>query len=131
MGRAYLDHAFNVLLGSRCTGTELCERIGSLGLQRNLVTYFTKKMHLSNPVAANMVSNFTGALYLTPFLGGFIADAYLGRFWVIVVFSVIQIFVSFIHDRSSSPGVSAPVGIRFFPYLCHLLIRISQSCIFV
>ncbi|KAG6558303.1 hypothetical protein Mapa_000053 [Marchantia paleacea] len=73
-------------------GTELCERIGSLGLQRNLVTYFTKKMHLSNPVAANMVSNFTGALYLTPFLGGFIADAYLGRFWVIVVFSVIQIF---------------------------------------
>ncbi|KAL3693641.1 hypothetical protein R1sor_007292 [Riccia sorocarpa] len=72
-------------------GTELCERIGSLGLQRNLVTYFTTKMHLSNPVAANMVSNFTGALYLTPFLGGFVADAYLGRFWVIIIFGVVQV----------------------------------------
>lgn len=71
--------------------TEICERMGSLGLQRNLVTYFTKKMHLSNPKAANMVSNFVGALYLTPFIGGFVADAYWGRFWAIAAFASIQV----------------------------------------
>lgn len=71
--------------------TEICERMGSLGLQRNLVTYFTTKIHLSNPKAANTVSNFVGALYLTPFIGGFLADAYWGRFWAITAFASIQV----------------------------------------
>ncbi|KAI5061811.1 hypothetical protein GOP47_0022350 [Adiantum capillus-veneris] len=72
--------------------TEICERMASLGLQRNLVTYFVNKMNILKPAAANMVSNFIGALYLTPFLGGFMADAYLGRFWAIFVFATIQVF---------------------------------------
>lgn len=72
-------------------GTEICERMASLGLQRNLVTYFVNKMNIQKPAAANMVSNFVGALYLTPFLGGFMADAYLGRFWAIFVFATIQV----------------------------------------
>ncbi|MCO5567309.1 hypothetical protein L7F22_020999 [Adiantum nelumboides] len=53
--------------------------MASLGLQRNLVTYFVNKMNIHKLAAANMVSNFVGALYLTPFLGGFLADAYLGH----------------------------------------------------
>ncbi|CAM6039344.1 unnamed protein product [Sphagnum compactum] len=72
-------------------GTEICERMATLGLQRNLVIYFTTKIHMSNSQAANMVSNFVGTLYLTPFLGGFVADAYLGRFWAITVFATIQV----------------------------------------
>jgi peptide/histidine transporter 3/4 len=48
--------------------------MATLGLQRNLVTYFTKKIHMTNPQAANTVSNFVGTLYLTPFVGGFVAD---------------------------------------------------------
>jgi dipeptide/tripeptide permease len=75
-------------------GTEICERMATLGLQRNLVTYFTTEIHMSNPQAANMVSNFVGTLYLTPFIGGFAADAYLGRFWAIAVFATIQVVVS-------------------------------------
>ena len=69
-----------IVSSSLCAATEICERMGSLGLQRNLVTYFTRIIHLSNLKAANMVSNFVGALYLTPFIGGFLADAYWGRF---------------------------------------------------
>lgn len=68
--------------------------MASLGLQRNLVTYFVNKMNMSKPTAANMVSNFVGALYLTPFLGGFMADAYVGRFWAISSFAAIQVVVS-------------------------------------
>lgn len=77
-------------------GTELCERLATLGLQRNLVLYFTTEMHFSNPESAKMVSNFVGAVYLTPFLGGFAADAYLGRFWAITIFATIQVAVSHI-----------------------------------
>ncbi len=60
--------------GGFSSGTEICERMATLGLQRNLVTYFTTEIHMSNPQAANMVSNFVGTLYLTPFIGGFAAD---------------------------------------------------------
>eukprot|EP00249_Psilotum_nudum_P012260 c23677_g1_i2 orf=364-1365(+) len=83
-------------------GTELCERIASLGLQRNLVTYFVKKMNLSNPKSANMVSNFVGTLYLTPFVGAFMADSYLGRFWAIVVFAMIQVLGMVVLTLSAS-----------------------------
>ncbi|KAJ7534345.1 hypothetical protein O6H91_13G090300 [Diphasiastrum complanatum] len=71
--------------------TEICERMATLGLQRNLVTYLVNKMHFSIPRSANMVSNFVGALYLTAFIGGFVADSYTGRFWAITIFSSIQI----------------------------------------
>ena len=73
--------------------------MASLGLQRNLVTYFVNKLNLSKPTAANMVSNFVGTLYLTPFIGGFMADSYMGRFWAIFAFAIIQILVS--HSISS------------------------------
>ncbi|KAH7280524.1 hypothetical protein KP509_36G001000 [Ceratopteris richardii] len=72
-------------------GTEICERMASLGLQRNLVTYFVNQMNIHKSTAANMVSNFVGALYLTPFLGGFVADAYVGRFWAIFIFASVQV----------------------------------------
>ena len=75
------------------TVTEICERLATLGLQRNLVLYFAKAMHFSNPESAKMVSNFVGSIYLTPFLGGFAADAYLGRFRAITIFATIQVVV--------------------------------------
>ncbi len=65
------------------SGTEICERMATLGLQRNLVTYFTKKIHMTNPQAANTVSNFVGTLYLTPFVGGFVADGESASFLVV------------------------------------------------
>ncbi|PIN24887.1 H+/oligopeptide symporter [Handroanthus impetiginosus] len=34
----------------------------------------------------------SGTCYVTPLLGAFLADAYLGRYWTIVVFSIIYVF---------------------------------------
>ncbi|KAI5061812.1 hypothetical protein GOP47_0022351 [Adiantum capillus-veneris] len=96
-------------------GTEICERMASLGLQRNLVTYFVNKMNIDKPTAAVMVSNFGGTLYLTPFLGGFLADAYMGRFWAISVFASIQVFGMVLLTLSAAlkslrPSPCAPSG---------------------
>lgn len=90
-------------------GTELCERLATLGLQRNLVLYFTTEMHFSNPESAKMVSNFVGAVYLTPFLGGFVADAYLGRFLAITIFATIQVFgMIFLTLSATVPSLRPP-----------------------
>lgn len=52
-------------------------------------------MNESSVVAVNNVTNWSGTCYVTPLLGAFLADAYLGRFWTIAVFSIIYVFVSF------------------------------------
>lgn len=45
--------------------------------------------------AATIVSNFGGTSGLTPLLGAFIADAYLGRYKTIAISSVIYMVVRF------------------------------------
>lgn len=52
-------------------------------------------MNESSVVAVNNVTNWSGTCYVTPLLGAFLADAYLGRFWTIAAFSIIYVFVSF------------------------------------
>ncbi|KAL0919546.1 hypothetical protein M5K25_011645 [Dendrobium thyrsiflorum] len=61
-------------------GTELSERVCVVGISMNLVTYLVGDLHLSTSRSANIVTNFMGTLNLLALLGGFVADAKLGRF---------------------------------------------------
>ncbi|XP_078448110.1 nitrate transporter 1.1 [Wolffia australiana] len=69
---------------------ELNERLASLGIAVNLVTYMTGTMHLGNATAANTVTNFLGTSFMLCLLGGFIADTFLGRYLTISIFAAIQ-----------------------------------------
>ena len=55
------------------------ERLTTLGIAVNLVTYLTATMHLGNATSANTVTNFLGTSFIFCLLGGFIADTFLGR----------------------------------------------------
>ncbi|KAH7405129.1 hypothetical protein KP509_15G057700 [Ceratopteris richardii] len=66
---------------------ECCERLAYYGISTNLVTYLTKKLKQGNASAASSVNSWAGTCYLTPFIGAFVADAYLGRYWTIALFS--------------------------------------------
>jgi multisubunit Na+/H+ antiporter MnhF subunit len=65
-------------------GTELAERVAVIGVATNMVTYLVGTLHLSNAHSANIVTNFMGTLNLLAFIGGFAADAKLGRYRTIV-----------------------------------------------
>ena len=69
---------------------ELNERLTTLGIAVNLVTYLTATMHVGNAEAANVVTNFMGTSFMLCLLGGFVADTYLGRYLTIAVFSAVQ-----------------------------------------
>ncbi|KAL9264992.1 NRT1/ PTR FAMILY 6.4-like protein [Drosera capensis] len=70
-------------------GTELSERICVMGIAMNLVTYLTGDLHLSASKSANIVTNFLGTLNLLGLLGGFLADAKLGRYLTVAIFATI------------------------------------------
>ncbi|KAI9174538.1 hypothetical protein LWI28_018770 [Acer negundo] len=71
-------------------GGEACERLTTLGIAVNLVTYLTGTMHLGNAGSANIVTNFLGTSFMLCLLGGFVADTFLGRYLTIAIFATVQ-----------------------------------------
>lgn len=72
-------------------GIEVCERLSTMGIAVNLVTYLGNTMHLPSSTSANIVTDFMGTSFLLCLLGGFLADTFLGRYKTIAIFTSIQI----------------------------------------
>ncbi|XP_047977798.1 protein NRT1/ PTR FAMILY 5.6-like [Salvia hispanica] len=71
--------------------TEFSERLSYFGLAVNLIMYLTKVLHQDLKTAAKTCNYWSGVTTMMPLLGGFVADAYLGRFSTIIASSVIYI----------------------------------------
>ncbi|XP_051132123.1 protein NRT1/ PTR FAMILY 6.2-like [Andrographis paniculata] len=71
-------------------GIEICERLSTMGIAVNLVTYLGGVMHLPSSTSANIVTDFMGTCFLLCLLGGFLADSFLGRYRTIAIFAIIQ-----------------------------------------
>jgi hypothetical protein len=52
------------------------------------VIYLTTRLHFSEPQAISGYSLYVALCYLSPLLGGYVADVYLGRFGAIVAFNI-------------------------------------------
>lgn len=72
-------------------GNECCERLAYYGMSTNLVLYFKERLHQHSAVASKNVSNWAGTCYITPLIGAFVADSYLGRYWTIASFSILYV----------------------------------------
>ncbi|KAJ7546138.1 hypothetical protein O6H91_08G026300 [Diphasiastrum complanatum] len=70
-------------------GNNFGERLAYSGISLNLVVYLTKVLRQGNASAANTVTNWAGTCNVSTFIGAFLADAYLGRFWTIAILSVV------------------------------------------
>lgn len=64
------------------------------GLSVNMVTFMFYMMHRPFASSANAVNNFLGISQASSVLGGFLADAYLGRYWTIAIFTTIYLLVN-------------------------------------
>ncbi|KAL5211781.1 hypothetical protein ABZP36_022628 [Zizania latifolia] len=90
-------------------GTELAERVCVMGISMNLVTYLVGDLHLSNAKSATIVTNFMGTLNLLALVGGFLADAKLGRYLTIAVSATITATgVSLLTVDTMVPGMRPP-----------------------
>ncbi|CAN6559439.1 unnamed protein product [Malus baccata var. baccata] len=87
-------------------GNECCERLAYYGMSSNLVIYFKTQLNQTSAVAAKNNSNWGGTCYLTPLLGAFLADAYLGRYKTIASFSIIYVIgMTLLTMSASVPGM--------------------------
>lgn len=81
----------------------------------NLFVYLTEKLHRGTVEASNNVTNWYGAVLMTPLIGAHFADAYLGRCWTFVIGSAIYFMATkvnnivgkmFLVAREGSPSTS-------------------------
>jgi len=72
-------------------GNEMAERMAYFGLSVNMVVFMFKVMHRPFTTSANAVNNFLGISQASSVLGGFLADAYLGRYWTIAIFTTMYL----------------------------------------
>ncbi|KAI3519697.1 hypothetical protein L1887_08912 [Cichorium endivia] len=72
-------------------GYEAFERMAFYGVASNLVVYLTTQLHEDTVSSVRNVNNWSGAVWMTPILGAYIADSYLGRFWTFTLSSLIYV----------------------------------------
>lgn len=72
-------------------GNEMAERMAYFGLSVNMVAFMFYVMHKPFSSSSNAVNNFLGISQASSVLGGFLADAYLGRYWTVAIFTTIYL----------------------------------------
>lgn len=91
-------------------GTELAERICVMGISMNLVTYLVGVLNLPSADSATIVTNVMGTLNLLGLLGGFIADAKLGRYVTVAISAIIAALgVCLLTVATTIPSMRPPV----------------------
>ncbi len=59
--------------------TEMWERFSYYGMRAIFTLYMTKALFIDKAAASNIYGSFTGLVYLTPLIGGYVADRYWGN----------------------------------------------------
>ena len=59
--------------------TEMWERFNYYGMRAILVLFMTKALLFDKVFASNLYGSYTGLIYLTPLIGGYVADRYWGN----------------------------------------------------
>ena len=88
--------------------TEFCERLAYYGFAGSLVLFFQTKLGYSNATADVHFALWSGVCYLSPLIGGWLADRYLGRFKAIFIFCVIYLLGLGLMVIGSSPDTISP-----------------------
>ncbi len=93
--------------------TEMWERFSYYGMRAIFVLYMIKALMFDVAKASNIYGNYTGLVYLTPLLGGYIADRWWGNRRSILVGGVIMAVAQFFMFLSASsyqnPAVAVPL----------------------
>src|SRR3546814_2122461 len=63
---------------ARLFSTEAWERFGYYGMRALLMLYLSKHFIFDDRSAAGLYGGYTALVYLTPLIGGYLADQYLG-----------------------------------------------------
>jgi len=83
--------------------TEMWERFSYYGMRAILVLYLVNALKWDTPHAANLYGTYTMLVYLTPVIGGYLADRFIGTRRSLVIGSIV---ISLGHFTLAFPGMT-------------------------
>lgn len=109
--------------------TEMWERFNYYGMRAILVLFMTKALLFDKVFASNLYGSYTSLVYLTPLLGGFIADKYWGNKRSIIAGGVLMAIGEFILFFCGTVYATAP-GLSSFLFFAGLGFMIAGNGFF-
>src|SRR5580765_3732375 len=82
--------------------TEMWERFSYYGMRAILILFMTKALLMDKALASNIYGSYTGLVYLTPLLGGYLSDRYWGNRKSILIGGLVMALAQFIMFFSGS-----------------------------
>jgi len=102
--------------------TEMWERFSYYGMRAILMLFMTKALLFDSEFASGLYGNYTGLVYLTPLIGGYISDRYWGNRKSIFVGGIIMAIGQFMLFFSASSLGTPVASIAFYIGLLSLII---------
>jgi POT family proton-dependent oligopeptide transporter len=102
--------------------TEMWERFSYYGMRALFVLFMTKALLIDKALASDIYGSYTGLVYLTPLIGGYMADRYWGNRKSIVIGGILMAIGQFFMFISGSVYQSASAPAFMFTGLALLIV---------
>ncbi len=93
--------------------TEMWERFSYYGMRALFVLFMTKALLFDKALGSEIYGSYTGLVYLTPLLGGYMADRYWGNRKSIIIGGILmaigQLFMFFAGTYYQDVNIAAPL----------------------
>jgi len=93
--------------------TEMWERFSYYGMRAIFILFMTKILLLKDSDASEIYGSYTGLVYLTPLLGGYLCDKFLGNRRSIIIGGFLMAIGQFFMFLSASAGASGGIAIMW------------------
>ena len=89
--------------------TEMWERFSYYGMRAIFILFMTKVLLMKDGDASQIYGSYTGLVYLTPLLGGYLCDKFLGNRRSIIIGGLLMALGQFLMFMSASIGANGGV----------------------
>jgi POT family proton-dependent oligopeptide transporter len=93
--------------------TEMWERFSYYGMRAIFMLFMVKTLLLSDQEASEIYGSYTGLVYLTPLLGGYLCDRYLGNRRSIIIGGLLMALGQFFMFLSASAGAEGGIALMW------------------
>lgn len=93
--------------------TEMWERFSYYGMRAIFILFMTKVLLMQDKEASEIYGSYTGLVYLTPLLGGYLCDKFLGNRRSIIIGGALMAFGQFCMFLSATVGAGGGVVIMW------------------
>ena len=93
--------------------TEMWERFSYYGMRAIFILFMTKVLLMKDNEASEIYGSYTGLVYLTPLLGGYLCDKFLGNRRSIIIGGALMALGQFLMFLSANVGAGGGVSIMW------------------